>query len=282
MYALIVVMALLAAAPQGLAEQDQGIPELTTEAAASVLLFEIEGLAPEDLSVERVVALHDRAKVYFQMRGRPYYAKFRCRATDFGATWGLEEDVERSIQPLQVESAAEPEAEQPAAEETEPATVNVPPEAESVLMPEGSGGYRAFLAQFVTLLRDGGRDSYAGYFYSDGDFNITQSEETPAESLARLQRRRHQFAATCSGISEELARFGEFQVSEIVATGISPAMMSDLQPLMPEVREFYNTAVVELLLDGRPGSITLEGVALVGGAWRVGGISGYAFPEPRD
>lgn len=282
MYAIVVALALFAAAPGAQAGQEQEIPELTAEIAASVLLFEIEGLAPEDLDVERIVALYDNAKVYFSMHGRPHLARFRCRATDFGARWGLEEDAERSIKPLPAEGAEEQAEREPAVVEPEATAVEVPPAAESVLMPEGSGGYRAFLAQFVTSLHDGDRDSFAGYFYSDSDFDITQSEGTPAESLARLQRQRRQFAASCRGIAEELARFSDVTVSEVVATGITPAMMGDLQPLMPDVREFYNTAVVELLLDGRLGSITLEGVALVGGAWRVGGIASHAFPEPRD
>jgi len=65
-----------------------------------------------------------------------------------------------------------------------------------------------------------------------------------------------------------------------VATGITESMMADLKTLMPEVREFYNTAVVELLLDGVAGSITLEGVALVGDKWRIGGVAEFLFPPP--
>ena len=253
--------------------QEVVIPDLVADEVRAIILFEFDGLAEEDLIVERVEQLRDRGKAYIKLQGKRYVVRLRCRKTDFGPQWGLaESDFSGSSTEIKGEDAVE--------EKTEPAEAEAQP-APTVVAPASAvpdQGYRAFLSGFVTTLREGLSSNYARFYYRDDDFNIAAAEESPEQAVSRLQQQRRRFVTRCGEVARRLAAFESFEVTRVVATGITEPMMADLKTLMPKVREFYNTAVVELLLDGVAGSITLEGVVLVGDEWRIGGIAEFLFP----
>ncbi len=276
-FVILVIFLTVAAVPSPQEkEQTQEIPELNADEVRQVLMFEIEGLDGDELVIERIERLHDQAKVYITLSGSPMIARFLCRQTDFGPRWSLEGDVANSM----VERTAEPS--QPRTGER--AETDIPDTLKGVpgVSPTaGSDDYRGFLADFVTVIREFNTGRFEEFYFKDGDFDLSATEEVPEEALARLQRERRRFVGRCRELGSALTAYSSFEIEEIVATGITETMMGDLRALMPGVRAYYNSAVITVLAGGRRGSITLEGVALMDDGWRVGAVAGFNLPAQQ-
>ncbi len=276
-FVLLVIFLTVAASPSPQEkEQPQEIPKLSADEVRQVLMFEIEGLNSDELVIERIERLHDQAKVYITLSGRPMIARFRCRQSDFGPRWGLESDVANSI----IERTPEPSrlAEPRGGERAETYIPNALQGVPGVPPAAGSDDYRGFLADFVTVIREFNTGRFEEFYFKDGDFDLSATEEVPEEALARLQRERRRFVGRCRELGSALTVYSSFEIEEIVATGISETMMNDLRALIPGVRTYYNSAVITVLVGGRRGSITLEGVALMDDGWRVGAVAGFDLP----
>ncbi|HUX07592.1 MAG TPA: hypothetical protein VMX35_09795 [Acidobacteriota bacterium] len=280
MTTFILLVMLLAATPlQQETEQVQDIPELDADEVRQVLMFEIEGLSDDELLIERIEHLHDQAKAYVVLSGRALIIRFRCRQSDFGPRWGLESDYANSVIERTTERPQQTAAHAEERRETaEPDVAQEEPEVSPVM---GSDDYRDFLIDFVTAIRKNEAGSFEKFYFREGDFDLSATEENPVDALARLQRERRSFVGRCNELGSALSAYSSFEIEEIVATGITVAMMNDLQVLMPRVRAFYNAAVITVLLGGRRGSITLEGVALLDDGWRVGAVAGFDLPAQQ-
>jgi hypothetical protein len=283
MVALITLACLLTPSPWQDVEQGLEIPAIEIEEIREIILFEWDGLSDEDLVIEQVKRLHDRAKAYVVVRGQRLIFSLRCVLTDFGPRWGLDGDLSASVrawpgdEPEGLESAQPPPAAEPAPTEEETAETTTAAGGDE-------SGYLSFITGFVATMSgtgEGGAD-FASFYYSDTDFNLEAAEGTPEEALDRVQRQRRLFARRCRELASELAGFENVEVEEVVATGIPDAALDELKVLMPGIREFYNTAAVTLIIDGRPGRIVLEGIANIDGQWRLGGLAEHSLPERQE
>jgi hypothetical protein len=256
--------------------QVQDVPKLDAAEVSRILIFEVEGLQEKDLAVERVEALHDRAKAYVLLRGRPLIVRLQCRVTDFGPRWGLEGSYADSVSDWQRETPAEESQPEVKAEaQREERAPNISPGDEN-------DAYKLFLADFIAAVREGRNSDYEKFYYREADFNLAASEESPEATRERLLREHDYFIRRCDELNRALAGFAHLEIEEITAYGITAAMMSDLLPLMPGIRVFYNSAVIKVKLDGLRGFITLEGVALMQDGWRVGAIASFDLPQPPE
>jgi hypothetical protein len=275
---VMMTLFLTALGPPGFSQEAQvrNVPELEAAEVSEILLFEVDGLKQDELVVERVERLHDRAKAYVVLRGRPLIVRLRCRNTDFGPRWGLERDFVGSTSDWQRETPAEAVPEQPTGDEA--ATTVEPPAEPAPATAEDT--YKLFLADFIAALREG-RGAYEAFYFRNDDFDLAASDEDSRASLERLARDRDHFVQRCSELSRALAAFRQLEIGDITAYGITDAMMNDLKPLMPGIKTFYNSAVINLRLDGRPGVITLEGVAQMPAGWRIGALADFELPQAQ-
>ncbi len=280
-YLLVFVAALLSPTLPQDAGAGQDIPVLEPVGVVEILIFEIDGLTEAEIEIERIKRLHDRAKAYVKIRDRGFVVSLRCRRTDFGPRWGLAGDPADSV--IELDLAVEPPAPpltitpSEAEREGEPAASAV--DAGDRQEPsEGSTAYQLFLTEFVSSLRKGLDERYAGYNFRDADFDLEGTDKPLAEALADIRSHRELFVKRCQELSRDLSSYDSCSVVSVVATGMPSSLMAEVRAIMPTAEEFYSTVVVTLDLDGREGTITLEGVTLLEGSWRIGAVAVYSLP----
>lgn len=263
----------------------QEIPELSTDQIKAILLFEMDGISADDIVVEEIKTLEDKARAHVRVKGQSLTVRLQCRMTDFGPRWDLDGSAEESIRTLEspaeetgkLETVAAEEKEIPASLERQPQ-----PEAEQGGISRDTLEYQRFLVDFVTALRRGEESSYDSFFYKGNDFDLGYAELPPGEALAKVARDRAEFRQGCIDLSSALQRYEDFAILSVVATGVPDRVMDDVKTIMPGVLEFFNTAVIDLRLDGVRGTINLEGIARLADGWRVGLIADYQLPSVSD
>jgi hypothetical protein len=179
---LLVFLALIS--PLGFCQEDvkSEIPPLDPQNIRELLLFEFEELVKEELIIENVRQLDDRARADLIIKGKTVPLSLICRKTDFGTSWRLS-----SLQPLQELLSSKPKpvgtvekkeekAEDPRigifdTPESKPSQKN--PEAKPENKSHQAESYQNFLRSFIDTVLAGSDEAGVGEFYfKDEDFKL--------------------------------------------------------------------------------------------------------------
>ena len=76
----------------------------------------------------------------------------------------------------------------------------------------------------------------------------------------------------CVQLSLQLRSAERFDAISFFATRSSNSERAELRGLMPQARRYIKAVSVEVMVDGRLGTIIFEGLTLMPDGWRLGGI----------
>lgn len=268
--------------------QEQEIPELRPQDMTALFLFEFDSLKESDIAIDEIRQLDDMARVSVSVKGTSLQLRLECRQTDFGPHWRLDENSLAMVKDLLIsEETSAPESRQPIPQEDEPrrnpgttpAAGTYEEQADAPPLSAGDGqqveerNYRDFFEDFINTVRSGESEKFAGFYFRDDDFDYTKTDIPVEESMSNIRISRQQFISQCELLSAILSRYKEVAVVSVVANEVPEWVMAKVKEMLPTATQYYNTATVELLLDGELQTVKLRALVLLRNGWRVGMIT---------
>lgn len=247
------------------------IPELKSDVVIALILFEVDGLAESDINVLDIRQFEEMAKVQVSIRDNNGILNFVCRKTDFGLKWRLAEKIPEEL--LQTKTTPKP-----AETKTEPDEIS-----ESNLEPASATGdvkaekkfpnHEDFIDEFLAALRDGSDQDYERFFFRDTDFEYANVDDETGNPLETLKARREAFIQQCSNLAARLKEVNDFKVVSYFSRRSTRGERAQLKLVLPTAMRYRKTVSVEVIMDGKLGTLIFEGVTLLADGWRLGAVT---------
>ena len=248
--------------------QEQEIPPLTKEIVLELLRFELPDINPETMTVLDVRQLEELGRAEVRDGSAEAIVKLQCQRTDFGPKWRFAEPLPPELKTAGLPAPTPEKTPPPQQEEPQSET---PAESQQPAEAAPSISYKVFLTRLFDAVRAEREEDYAGFYFREGDFNL-EAVAAEGDPLQQLEDRRTAFMRQCVQLSLQLRGAERFDTISFFATRSSNSERAELRGLMPQARRYIKAVSVEVMVDGRLGTIIFEGLTLMPDGWRLGGI----------
>lgn len=280
----VLLLPLLLFAPGLSAQESEELPPLTESMVRNVMLMEFPHLRDAQLSVLDIQIEGDSASVRLAIDSVLTEKRFKLVTAEAGRFWQLQMQKRPGGDPAPEQRPPTEEQQQPIDPISDPQPLpaeeydtdfalrsNFEPPQES---------FQVFLKDFFNDARTGGRETLAGYFFKESDFNWNNVSNEEEDPRASLQQASTAFLERADYIATVFSQARDVEIVSYITSRSTAIERAMLRQIMPRASRYIKEVIVELYVDNEPARITFEGVTYVGSGWRIGAISEIELPQP--